>query len=83
MWRGCVDVMAIANMANMDIDVIVYEDGSEPELTHFQPDQKFPWKQEDPRKRINGQEKLQGKMTVLNWKNIPYNLIVGPSHILS
>ena len=55
MWRGCVDVMAIANMANMDIDMIVYEDGSEPNLRHFQPDQEFPWNQEDPRKPIEGQ----------------------------
>ena len=27
--------------------------------------------------------KTQGKITVLNWKNIHFNLIVGPNHMLS
>ena len=27
--------------------------------------------------------KSQGKMTVLNWKNVHFNLIVGPLHMLS
>ena len=42
MWRNCVDVMALSNMANMDIDVIVYEQGSKPDKFSFKNYPKFP-----------------------------------------
>ena len=83
MWRGFVDVIAMANMANMDIDIIVHENGSNPEITHFKPDFQFPWRQDDPMKPNDVLKKTQGKMTILNWKNIHYNLIVGPNHMLA
>ena len=31
MWRGCMDVIATSNMTNMDIDIIIYEEGQIPE----------------------------------------------------
>ena len=70
-------------MANMDIDVIVHEQGLKPEKFSFKPDPKFPWKKEDKMKPIDVNVQQLGKMTVLNWKNIHFNLIVGPNHMLS
>ena len=83
MWRNCVDVIGLSNMTDMDIDVVVYERGSEPNYYVFKPDPKFPCKKEDKMKPIDASIKKQGKMTVLNWKNVHYNLIVGPNHMLS
>ena len=83
MWRNCVDIMALSNMAHMDIDVVVYERGSKPDMFVFKPDPEFPWKQEDKMKPTDVSVKKQGKMTILNWKNVHYNLIVGPNHMLS
>ena len=82
MWRNGVDMIALSNMTHMDIDVVVYEKGSKPELFVFKPDPEFPWEEDDKMKPIDGNVK-QGKMTVLNWKNVHYNLIVGPNHMLS
>ena len=82
-WRGCVDVMAISNLANMEIDIVVHEDGIKPLMNHFKPDPSFPWMEEDPMKPTNVNEKIQGKMLVLNWKNTHFNLIVGKDHMLS
>ena len=36
-WRTCVDVIAMANMAQMDIDIVVHEEGTLPVLRHFCP----------------------------------------------
>ena len=80
MWRGCVDLMAVSNMANMNIDIVVHEAGRTPELVSFKPDPEFPWMENDPMKPGN---LVRDKMTVLNWKDLHYNLIVGPSHMLS
>ena len=43
MWRTCVDVIAMSNMAHMDIDIIVHEEESIPALRHFCPDPECPW----------------------------------------
>ena len=82
MWRHCVDVIAISNMANMEIDVVVYEEGKLPETRQFKPDPEFPWKEEDPMKPVSAMKTMQGKMVVINWKNTHFNLIVGPDHML-
>ena len=83
MWRGCVDVIATCNMTNMDIDMIIYEEGKAPEKQIFKPDHKFPWREDDPMKPLNWPEMTQGKMTVLNWKDMHFNLIVGPQDMLA
>ena len=57
MWRGCVDIIGLCNICQMDIYCIVYMDGAPPEVRHFSPDPDFPWsdddnlKPEDPRVR--------------------------------
>ena len=70
MWRGCIDVMAISNMAQMNIDIIVHENGQKAQLRSFEPDIKFPWKDEDPMKPENPERRKQDKMMVLNWKDV-------------
>ena len=82
MWRGCIDVMAICNMAQMDIDIIIHEKGHKAQLRSFEPDPKFPWKEEDPMKPTDINKRKQGKMTVLNWKDLHFNLIVNREHML-
>ena len=83
MWRGCVDVIAMSNMANIEIKVIIHEEGKQPEIQLYKPDPKFPWKQEDPMRILSEKKIKQGQMIVLNWKNTHFNLIVGPMHIMS
>ena len=83
MWRGCVDVIATSNMTNMEIDIIIFEEGKVPEIRIFKPDHKFPWKDDDPMKPMNWPKVSQGKMTVLNYKNTHFNLIVNPKHMLA
>ena len=53
MWRGCVDVIAMRNMANIEIKVIIHEEGKQPEIQLYKPDPKFPWKQEDPMRMLS------------------------------
>ena len=83
MWRGCVDVLAISNMAHMEIDIVVHEDGLKPELQTYKPDPEFPWLEEDKMKPKYKNELQQGKMSVLNWKNVHFNLIVSQTHMLA
>ena len=47
MWRTCVDVIAMSNMAKMDIDISVHQEGNKPELVKFKPDPELPWTEED------------------------------------
>ena len=70
-------------MTNMEIDIIVYEEGKEPEIRTFKPDKKIPWKDDDPMKPMNWPKISQGKMTVLNSNNTNFNLIVNPNHMLA
>ena len=83
MWSSCVDVMAVSNMAHMDIDIIVHEEGKIPYINSFKEDPDFPWLDDDPMKPNSTHNNKQGKMTVLNWKNVHFNLIVGKNHMLS
>ena len=82
MWRGCIDVMGICNMAQMNIDIVIHENGQKAQLRSFEPDINFPWKEEDPMKPLNPGKRKQDKMTVLNWKDVHYNLIVSKDHML-
>ena len=82
MWRDSVDVIAISNSHTVEIDVIVYEEGKQPETRYFKPDFQFPWKKEDPMKPVNSMTMKQAKMVVINWKDTHFNLIVGPNHMI-
>ena len=77
---SCIDVMALKNM---NIDIIIHENGLSPAIQKYEPDLEFPWKEEDPMKPQNLNVKKQRKMTVLNHKNVHFNLIVGPKQMLS
>ena len=83
MWRGCVDAIALSNMMNIDIDILIHEEGKNPEIKSYKPDPEFPWKQDDLMRMLTVNKIKQGKMVVLNWKNTHFNLIVGPQHMLS
>ena len=50
MWRGCVDIIGLCNICQMDIDCIVYMEGTAPEVRHFSPNPDFPWKDDDTMK---------------------------------
>ena len=67
-WSSCVDVIAISNMTQLDIDIIIHEEGKVPILNSFKPDSNFPWKEDDTMKPTYKNENILGKMTVLNWK---------------
>ena len=82
-WSSCVDVIGVCNMTQLEIDIIVHEEGKVPILNKFRPDPMFPWKIDDKMKPTFENKDMKGKMTVLNWKNMHFNLIVGPSHMLS
>ena len=69
--------MAVSNMAHMDIDISVHEEGKIPYINSFKEDPEFPWLEDDSMKQNYTHSKKQGKMTVLNWKNVHFNLIVG------
>ena len=62
---------------------MVHEEGKKPELQSYKPDPVFPWKDEDKMKPRYKTELQEGKMSVLNGKNVHFNLIVGQTHMLS
>ena len=67
----------------MDIDVIVLdEDRAKVEMYHFKPDDNFNWNDDDRSKPNYLGERRNGKMTVLNYKNSHFNLIVNKNHML-
>ena len=76
MWRSCVDIIAISNMLRMSVECIVHEVGSVPVVYKFSPDQDFPFLDEDIFKPKDPTELKYPKMTVLNYKNNHFNLIV-------
>ena len=76
MWRGCVDIIGLTNLCQMDIDIIVHMEGTNPEVKHFSPDPDFPWKENDPRKPTKPNVRDHPKMTVLNYKDQHFNLVV-------
>ena len=83
MWRGCTDMLGLANMIRMDIDCIVHVQGTEPQVYHFSPDPDFPFLDEDKMKPLDPTKRLQPKMTVLNYKDNHYNLIVEKDSMLA
>ena len=76
MWRGCVDIIGLCNICQMDIDCIVYMEGTAPEVRHFSPDPEFPWKDDDTMKPKTLNRRDHPKMTVLNYKDFHFNLVV-------
>ena len=76
-------MIAMSNMANVEIKVIIHEEGKQPEIQLYKPDPKFPWKQENPMRMLSEKKIKQGQIIVLNWKNTHFHLIVGPMHMLS
>ena len=70
-------------MTQLDIDIIVHEEGKQPIVNVFKPDPEFPWNIDDNMRPKYNKNNVQGNMTVLNWKNTHFNLIVGPEHMLS
>ena len=83
MWRGCVDIIGLSNMFRMDIDCIVHLDGTEPQIHHFSPDPDFPFMDEDIMKPKDLTMRLQSKMTILNYKDNHFNLIIDKNSMLA
>ena len=83
MWRNCVDVIALSNLLKTEIDIVVLdEDNSRVEQFSFKPDDKFKWNTDDKFKPNFEGERLNGKMTILNYKNRHFNLIIDKNHAL-
>ena len=70
-------------MTQLNIDIIVHEEGKEPTINAFKPDPMFPWQEDDNMKPTITNIDVREKMTILNWKNTHFNLVVGPEHMLS
>ena len=83
MWRGCVDIIAVSNMLQMDVDCIVYQEGKTPEVRYFSPDPKFPWHEDDEDKPKNNEIRKYNKMTILNYKDTHFNLVVEQNSMIA
>ena len=83
MWRGCLDIIALSNMLRMEVDCIVHQEGSVPEVYHFCPDRKFPFLDEDKSKPKNPEAIMHPKMTILNYKDNHFNLIVEKNSMIA
>ena len=68
--------MGLTNMLRMEIDCIVHKEGTQPQVFHFFPDPEFPFQDEDKTKPTDLTERKHPKMTILNYKNNHFNLIV-------
>ena len=66
MWRGCMDIIALANMFRMDIDCIVHKEGTEPQLFQFSPEPSFPFQEEDMMRPKDPTKRMHPKITILN-----------------
>ena len=74
--------MALANFTKMDVEVIVYDQETqmvEEPTQQYKPDPDFPWKKEDA--NTPNANKYE-KMTLLNYKNCHFNLILKDNHPL-
>ena len=83
MWRSCIDILAVSNMYQMDVDCIVYQEGSNPEVRYFSPDPGFPWDEDDLAKPDNKEVRKYPKMTILNYKDVHFNLVVENSSMIA
>ena len=70
------DIIALSNMLRMQIECIVHEEGSVPEVYQFSPDPDFPFLKEDNLKPEDPTKLIHPKMTVLNYRNNHFNHIV-------
>ena len=83
MWRNCIYVIALCNLTKTEIDILVLDESkSKAEKFCFKPDDKFKWNKDDKFKPNFEGERLNGKMTVLNYKNSHFNLIIDNKHAL-
>ena len=83
MWRNCVDVVALCNLTKTEIDIVVLDEGQPTvEKFSFKPDDKFEWDKDDKFKPNFEGERVNGKMTILNYKNRHFNLIINKKHAL-
>ena len=71
------------NLFQMDIDCIVYQEGTMPEVKRFCPDPDFDWDDDDKPKLIHPNDRLYPKMTVLNYKDTHFNLVVEKSIMIA
>ena len=83
MWRGCVDVIGICNLYQMDVDIIVHMEGTSLEVRHFCPDTNFPWNENDKLKPDNPSVRNYPKMTVPNYKDLHFNLVVDKENMVA
>ena len=60
----------------MDVDIIVYQEGTMTEVKHFCPDPEFPWNDEDTKKSSIPGKRNHPKMTILNYKDVHFKLVI-------
>ena len=77
------NIIAISNMLQIDVDVIVYLDGQIPEVKRFCPDSEFAWKDCDNDKPVKQNAGAYPNMTVLNYKGTHFNLVVEKNSIIA
>ena len=71
MWREGVDVLAISNLCNMEVDVVKVDTNKNSNLVvPFKPDLNFPWVDDEK------PTSPKPKMTLLNTNDIHFDLIV-------
>ena len=77
MWRGCVDVVAMCNLAQLNIDIFDPEKGAVVERQSYKPDINFPWQEDDankPSKHFSNQNITT--MKLINYIETHFNLII-------
>ena len=85
MWRGCVDVVAMCNFTQLNIEIDIYNPttGKVEERQYYQPDANFPWQEGDankPNKTFTNQNIKT--MRLINYKGVHFNLILDKDHLL-
>ena len=71
MWREGVDVVAISNLCNMEVDVVKVDTNKNSNLVvPFKPDLNFPWVDDEK------PTSPKPKMTLLNTNDVHFDLIV-------
>ena len=80
MWRESADMIGLTNFTQMEVEVNVYNTKTDRVTTQiYKPDPEFPWNSDDANSpNIDNYE----KMTLLNYENVHFNLIVKRDHPL-
>ena len=80
MWRESADMIGLTNFTQMEVEVNIYNREADSVITQiYKPDPEFPWNTDDANSpNINNYE----KMTLLNYENVHFNLIVKRDHPL-